>query len=363
MKIKILSLLLVLFLIPGAFILSACGKDKGYSLSNLKTDFEKVKEFENVNFTDNKIKFKYDNYVDNEKKYLVEVMETTEPYVQLKNYDILFDDIMGFVYENIAVCSSNKIEADKAFRNRLKTELKDFVEAVDDVDTYISQWAEIMRTQTGENGNYLNESCLSRYKTLLEGYNDLLQTSISLTNSLSSLYYNNALNDANPDISKIKFENFDASVVVSKIQNRIKYQISNLSQSFVEMYIDGSDLPNRITNKNNGFAKLDLDAYNYLYLVNSVNKSFDAKTAAEFANNDVNKQDFYNLSIQAYTIQEILDNNYEMFIKACNNIVYAEVDEESTSSEKVYAEIIENNNYTIKEYNTILIKMLACMGV
>ena len=202
-----------------------------------------------------------------------------------------------------------------------------------------------MRTQTGENGNYLNESCLSRYKTLLEGYNDLLQTSINLTNSLSSLYYNNALNDANPDISKIKFEKFDASVVVSNIQNRIKYQISNLSQSFVEMYVDG-DLPNDIINKDKGFAKLDLNAYNYLSLVESINKSFEAKTAAEFANNDVNKQKFYNLSVEAYTLQEVLDNNYEMFMKACNNVVYAEVDEKASAEEKIYAEIIENNNHT-----------------
>ena len=183
----------------------------------------------------------------------------------------------------------------------------------------------------------------------------------------------NALNDANPKIDKVTLSDFDSSVIISKLQGRVKYEVSNLSQLFVEMYIDGNDLPAKLTtpivlnegedNETITFNSFSLNQtnFNYLEMVNNLNRafssSFDAETAVEVANAEVNKQSFYNLAIKAYNLQNILENDNNLFVRACKNVQYSNA-ELTNAYELQSKEIIDNFKFVVEEYYGVLNSML-----
>lgn len=359
MKKQFLSLLLVVLFIPSIFVFAGC-KDKSYKLSNLEGDYKNiVSGCENIKMEGNKIVFDYSSHKIGDIAYMDSVLNL-EPYNQLENYNLLFDNLMGFVYEYISVCSSDNIEVDADTRNKLKTELNNLSLSINSVDIYINQFAEIIEFNYNE--NVITDICLARYKNLLFEYNNLYQTTINFSNSLASLYYNNALYDSNPRIDSISLENFDSSVVISKLQGRVKYQVSNLSQIFVEKYIDGQGIEEVIITDNEGvFGKLDLSKDNYLSNVNNIervfNSSFDAESAVIIANSESKKQTFYNLAVQAYNLQNILDNDNYMFVQACNAIQYGKVGNNKSK------DIINNYNYAVQKYNDVLVGMLNCLSL
>ena len=111
MKKKILSLILALVFIPSIFMFAGC-KDKGYKLVDLVKDYEKIgTKCENIKVVDNKIEFDYDVHTIGETGYLTECVNEIAPYTEIADYNILLDNLMGFVYENIDVCSNANIEA------------------------------------------------------------------------------------------------------------------------------------------------------------------------------------------------------------------------------------------------------------
>lgn len=361
--------------IPGIFMFAGC-KDKAYKLTNLKTDYNKItSKCENIKMVDNKLVFKYDQFKVGSTPYLSEAIDGVEPYTNLKNYNILLDNLMGFVYEYIDVCSNKNIDASASDRNNLKADLDDFAESVYEMDVYINQWAEVVEFNydAEDKSHIINSQCLSRFKTLLFGYNNLFQKSINLSNSLSDLYYNVALNDSNPRIDNLKLADFNSSVIISKLQGRVKYEISNLSQLLVEIYVDGNDLPNRLTTPiiiNEGeddetieFESFDLDQANFKYvtMINDLNRAFSekyyAEIAVELANADANKQSFYDLSIKAYNLQNILDNENGMFVDACNEIQYSNINNLEVE-QKYNKDIIDNYKFIVLEYYNVLNSML-----
>ncbi len=380
MKKKIITIFLMIMFIPGIFMFAGC-KDDGYKLENLNKDYESIADnCENIKIVDNKLVFNYDNFTVGKTKYLTDAIENFEPYTNLKNYNILLDNLMGFVYENIDLCANKNIDASASVRNNIKADLDNFAESVYEIDVYINQWAEVVEFNYDvENKSQItNSQCLSRFKTLLVGYNNLYQRSISLSNSLSDLYYNYALNDANPRIDNVKLSDFNASVVVSKLQGRVKYEISNISQLFVEIYIDGTDLPTQLTTPtiiNEGkddeqiiFNSLGLTktGFDYIAMVNDLNRAFganfDAETIVEIANGESVKQDFYDLSVRAYNLQNILDNDNSLFVDACRSVEYSNINNVDVD-EKRSKEVIDNYKFIVNEYKNVLSEMLDCVNL
>ena len=242
MKKKILSLILVLVFIPSIFMFAGC-KDKGYQLVDLVKDYENIgTKCENIKIDNYKVVFDYGVHTIGETKYLTECVNEIAPYTEIADYNILLDNLMGFVYENIEVCSNANIEASAEVRNNLKFQLDELSTAVYEMDVHINHWAKIIEFNYDKEkkDDLINAQCLSRFKNVLTAYNNLFQKAISFSNGLADLYYNYALNDANPKIDNVKLADFDSSVIVSKLQGRVKYEISNLSQLFVEIYVDGT---------------------------------------------------------------------------------------------------------------------------
>ena len=191
MKKKILSLILAFLFIPSIFMFAGC-KDKGYQLVNLVSDYEKIgTKCENVVIDKNKLVFNYDNHKIGETKYLTKCVNEIAPYTEIKNYNILFDNLMGFVYENIEVCSNANIEASAEVRDNLKLQLDELATAVYEIDVHINHWAKIIEFNYSatDNTEMTNVQCLSRFKNVLTAYNNLFQKAISFSNGLSDLYY------------------------------------------------------------------------------------------------------------------------------------------------------------------------------
>lgn len=358
MKKQILSLLLVLLIVPSVFLFSGC-KDDSYQLKNLETDYQNmVSGCENIKCEDNKIVFDYSKHLIGSTQYLNEVIKI-EPYNQILNYNELFNNLMCFVYENIDSCSNNNIEASAETRNELKTEIDDLGLALRSVDVYINQWAEAVEFNYAGD-DLLNVQCISRYRYLLSAYNELYQNAISFSNSIANLYYNNALSNSNPRIDNIELADFDSGIVIAKLQSRVQYQISNLSQLFVEKYVDGFNMEYVIAPLTGVYGSLNLNKDNYQTKVNKlktvINDSFDVETAITIANGESKKQTFYNWSIMAYNLQNILDNDNFMFVSACNKIQYGKAEADDR-----YKIIIDNYDSVVQQYNIALLQMIDCL--
>ena len=347
MKKKILSLILVLMLIPFASLFSACGKDKAQDMTKLNDNFYNIANVNNnIKLQNGKmiIDFSSHSNLDN-------FIQTNQPYDELVDYNYVFDNLMSFSFSHIDVCSVKSKSITKEIKKDVEADLADFTKTINDVNENINIFAESVLTIKDET------VCLTRFNNLLDAYEDMFQSAINFNSSLSDLYFDHILNDSNPDVFSVGVENFDANMVVNKLESRIKYQLSCLSQSFVEMYVDGS-LADRVTNGED----FDLDRYDYKSNVNSIaiNQDFDEKVAAEKANHENNKERFYELSVQAQNIQATLKNDKNKFVTASNEIEYSAVvgNVSATPYEKMCANIIEGNYDLTCNYNDVLAEMI-----
>ena len=346
MKKKIISLILVLMLLPIASLFTACGKDKGYNLNALNTDFNHIKN-ENGKFV-----FDYSSY-----ENLDYIIRSYNPYVELLDYNYVFYNLMSFAYEYVPVCSNNFLTKEVGIKNQVRDDLVALKKSIGDVNKCVNMFASCVIDASGE--EITSFDCLTRFENLLSTYEDMFKKASNFNNSLSNLYFNYALRDGNPDVYSIGLENFDSSVVISKLRARIKYQISSLSQNFVEIYIDG-DLDERIAKEEKTF-ELDSEDYPYKSMVESIDKTFEEETATEIINKDQTKKEtFYNLSVQAQNIQAIMNNDKDKFIIACNNIDYGLVVKEATITpyEQMCVDIIDGNYQLVCDYNYVLTEML-----
>lgn len=355
MKNKILSLILVLMLIPFASLFSACGKDKGYDLNLLDDEFYQIAQSNNnIELNGGKLVFNYSSHGN-----LNNIINNSEIYKNINAYNYIFDNLMSFAFEFVDECSNNSATDNVQIKNQVKTELDNFKQKMEDLNVCVNSFAEIINVSQGVDVEAA--VCLMRFENLLETYERMFNSAINFNNSLTNLYFNHILKDGNPNVYAIDIANFDANIVVSKINSRIQYQKSLLSQCYIEMYVDG-DLAERVADGNESV----LLSYNGYYTnVENLKRTFTEEKAADAANNENNKKDFYDLAIKAQNVQATLNNDRDKFVSACNTIEYLKVNISisKTPHELMCIEIINSNNSLIIAYNDILIQMLNIIVV
>lgn len=342
-------------LLPVASLFVACKDKDGYNLDNLNADYAKIEtENKNIKVVKNEIRFDYSNY-----ENLQTTIDNEERYSILHDYNYIFDNLMKFSYKYLEICSNNSISADADVKNRVNTTLKDLKSSIREVDACVDMFGEILEVCED---NIYEVACVVRYENLLETYDEMFQSAINFNNALSDLYFGSVLKDANPNVLKYELENFDASIVVNKLESRLVYQMSALTQSYVEMYIDGGSLAEKIAQ---GEINFEINAFDYQSNIEAINKSIEEQVASERANNVSNKQRFYDLAVQAYNIQAVLKNDKEKFVYACNAISYSKVkgSDVASANEKLCVTIIDGNYDLISTYNSVLVEMLSLMGV
>lgn len=349
MKKKILSLILVLMFLPLASIFAGC-KDKSYNLDNLSNDFNAIQtENANIQVKNGKFVFDYSMHPN-----LESVIDAHYPYSEIEYYNFVYENLMAFSFEYIDECSNNNITKDKNLKNALKSDLDNLKKSISDVNSSVNVLAEIVNVSY--NDDIFTTACMSGLENLFISYEDLYKSASDFHNTLSNLYFNNAIRNANPNIVEIAIGDFDAAVVTNNLDARLKWQISNLSVCFVEMYIDGGNIAKNIIEEDGYF---DADTFNYAENVTKISKVFNSQVAAEKANNAINKNKYYALAIQAYNIQSAINNDTAKFVHACNDVRYAGLNlGEANSNEKMCAGIIDSRNELLSNYNTVLIEML-----
>ena len=351
MKRKILSLILVLMLIPFASLFVACG-NRGYNLNNLQKDFLAIaEENENLIVDQNKhLRFDYSDHAQ-----LKGVIESNAPYTVILDYNEIYNNMMAFTFDYIGVCSNNKAIEDEETRDHVKQEFDEFKEAIHEVDTYVNILADSIAIE--ENGDVLAPSCIAILENLLISYETLFIKAGTFNNTLADLYFNRILVNGNPNVFPSGVSEFDINKIVQKFDARLKYQLGNLSQCFVEMYINGAKVPQRLCDPYEDF-EFSLDSYGYRDNVAAIKKDFNEPVAFEKASQ--NKDEYFNLCVEAYNIQAALKNDSSKFIVACKNIEYAGLDaSNATGNELMSQKIIEDRLELVKIYNAVLVEMLA----
>lgn len=369
MKKKVLSLILCLFLIPGALIFTACGDDNDYSLANLSTDFYSIaNNYENLNLTiDNEFEFDYSNFVYQNEQYFTNAINTTVPYMYLGTYyNPLFSNSMSFVYNYIDICSTDSINAPQNLKNELKQNLDNFDAALRTVNADINMVAERLRFNINSNVEITNESCLTRLKNLFDSYDILFSSVYDLTDTLAEIYFDYALNDANPNYYSQSLDDFDALRVTSNLNAKIKLQISNLTEIYTELYVCGGELSTAYTTQVDGeFATLEGNYSTYMAKIANIDKVFDPSIASTINASTTLKQNFYNLAVELYNLQSALYNDLDIYNQASDDIVYTIIinDVNATTYELMCVEIIDNHKILLENYNDVLVEILSALGV
>lgn len=359
MKRKILSFSLILLFIPAIFLFSACG-DKSYKLANLKTDFYSIaNSCQTIKLEDNKFDFDYLQYTYNDETVLANLL-TSEPYAHINSYNAVFNGVMGFTYDYIGICSSDNIEVPKEFRDELKVELDNLQNSLKLVDNNTKSLVELLKANSEDVHNTV---CLNSLGVLFGSYDSMLVDAVNFSDKFSQLYFDYALSQSNTDYSKMPFNEFDAGMVVGNIKARTKWQESNIYQLFVEIEIDGKNLPKELINKDNNYGSFDLTSIQTQVAQISISSSFNVNAATSSANN--HKTNFYYKSIELFNIQSVLKDEFSMFMGSSNAISYNKVKAQTsrTAEEEMNLNQINTHAQLLKEYNKILSALKGYMGV
>ena len=356
---KLLSLLLVLFLVPMACMFSACKKAEGYKLSSLKTDLLAIADkYETVTIEKDNLKFDYSTLKNKDDTVIDECIKSVEPYKNVERYNQVFYNLMDFSFDYVGVCSNDSFNIDINVRNDLKQKLDALDSAIQVVDINVQNLSNILNSSADTS----NIIYIERLDTVLNSYNRLFVAGSEFTNAVADLYFNKILIDANPDISAIKAEEFETSRVINTLDARTKNVVSILTQNYIEVYVSKANLVDDLLGN---FQALDLNVNSYSNKVAKL-KVLDLTTeanidkAVEIANSESRKAAFYEKAIQAYNMQEIIQNDRASFATACNDVDYLKMktDENASSYDKICIRIIENYSYITNEYAETLGELL-----
>lgn len=362
MKRKLLSLIIAFVLIGSGLVLAACGgSSDGYNLSNLITDYKtQIGEISNVNvLNDNTIEFDYSQYVYNGREYLLDVVNNYEPYKYLQTYyNEMLKNSMAFIYSYIGICSNNNIDAPAELKDEVKSNLDKLVFSLKKTGSNVEAVADKIRKDNPP----MQAECLNSLKNLFDSYDELYQSAFNLSSTLSQIYFNNAYSNSNPDYSNTSVNDYDANNTVLLLNSRIKYQIANLTQSYVEINLKGSDLSKSFTTVGN-IASIPYSYSTYTNKINDIDMIVD-DTFGVTVNASDSKQEFLSSAIALYNCLSTLKNDYAIYHKACNDIVYSKVvrDANATRYEKTCAEIIKNHAYVVDEMNSVIANMLNILN-
>ncbi len=347
MKRKIFILISLIALLPTVFFFSACGKSTKNNLSTLDDEFYAIsKEYDNFVFEDGYLKISLVDHLQLNKV----VNASNNQYKYLSNYNQMFQSLMCFTSEYVDECANYQPGVDRNTKTKVYNELNALKKEIVAVNSAIETLSGIMAVNTS---NPTTSACLVAYENLLLTYEDMFDKAVAFNNSIVDIYYNHALRSGNPNIAALSLDNFAVELVINKLYARVRFQQANLTQSYFKMYLEGGTLAHDIAYG----GSLDTSKYNYSSNMNAISFSVDMDEAIQKAN--ANKLAFYNYSVQAYNLQEILSMDIGRFSYACRTICMKDIDSNSTDIEVMCKSIIEENYNTLTQYNNALAGLIG----
>lgn len=372
MKKKILCLLLILFMLPIGFVLAGCSSNS-YNMSNLTSDYSTITK----DCTSFKMRNSGEIYVDYSvykdttgKTYLKNIIDTTEPFKQLKSfYNKLFDNSMVFAYEYLDVCAQKDIEVSAELSMEVKASLNQLKEAIHSVDNENSHLASVVRsTDFSEQG--AEEHCMYALSNVFAKYETLLEASLNFNNALTRVYFGYALPSSNVDYSKyyvddstddLNFKNqATVTLAIYFLTPKAKNQIVNLTQCLFELNIKAGDLPSKLTTK--PYKKPGAFFDDYIEKIEELDMQLDGEEASRIVKDGEKAKAMLADLVRLYNVQNVITNNTEVYRTAFATIKYLKVKNNynnSTTTEKICANLIENYNETINDYQEILSLLIS----
>lgn len=374
MKKKLLSLILVIMMIPSIFIFSAC-RDNSYKLSSFNNDFKKmVESYDNLLLTaQGHIEFNYSSYEKGGNRYFTNaIADSSAPYKYLTTfYNPILDDALTFVYEYKEVCSRDSINASKTIRNELKNNLDNFNNALKSTSKEMDEVADMINFNSTDIAGNL---CMTKLRILFDTYDNLWQAAFNLNDTLSRIYFNYALNDANHNYSNTRLADFDSNKPLSLLTSRIAWQKANLTHTYVSKYITGGTVSNNFTTKTGGSFGSQPSSYNsHKANVNKIDRCESVingvslgsgQTLASKINGSAQKSNFYYACIALYNYQTTINNDVKLYKLATSSIAYTTVKAKANPSnyETDCANIIDNFYNLIISYNDALDEIITIIG-
>ena len=366
MKRKILNLIIALVILCGGFAFSACGDGHvGYQLVNLATDYRTyVGSIQNIKLGDTKnsntITFNYDSYVSNGSSYLSNKINDTSannPYAYINSYyNVIFDNSLTFVYNYIDICSNSTIQAPSSLRNETKASLDQFYNALKRTSGNVEAVADQIRQDKSL------DIRLEGLNNLFDSYTDLYKSAFKLSNNLTDIYYNYAINDSNPNYSTVALDNYDSSKTLVLLKSRVRQHISEMTEKYFDMYINGSSISSAFVYSSSAVAGILSNFNKYSSVLFNVQDDID--NLSQDLNASQEKKNFLDLAISMHNYQTILDNSAAIYKQAANDIVYLKIknNTDATQYEQYCVTIIENHAFVLENLNTIYKGMIDILG-
>ena len=190
-------------------------------------------------------------------------------------------------------------------------------------------------------------------------YENLFEKASLFNFELSNIYFNYLITNSNPNINEINAANFDVNIVVSKLNARKSWQISNLSSAFAEMFICGSSVAKEIVEGNE--FNLNPEEFSYTDMITAIDRDINEGAAIQVAQN--NQLAFYQSSQKAYAAQTVLNNDSLKYINACKSVKYAKTITDEHEQNNINCKIIKNYSDVLVQYNAVLVEMLDIIEV
>lgn len=356
MKRLIVSLVLVLMLVSGIGLLSAC-KDKGYALENLSKDYSASTDNLNyVKIVDNNIKIDFKGGNEN-KNYLNATVSSIEPYSILKKCEQILKNELIFVEHYVKICSNEDIDAPASERDSLKSNLDNFKSSLNDLNSALASLDETVEVYYHEN-KQTNLACLSRLKAAMSAFNNAFLSAGNFSDSLINLYFNRTIKDANKNFLNVDIDNFNSAEVINTLDSKIYFEVTNLTKVFIEKHFSGNTNYEKFVS--GGIGTFNTEYIYYNSKISDLKTNYDVDSAIVKVNG-TNKANFYNLTIENYNAFELMNNQLSNFESAKNAIEYCDINEESSSVDLANKLTIDDFENLTENYRQVLVNMLTLM--
>lgn len=336
MKRKFLCLVLCALLCVGAIVFSACSKG-AYNLADFNKDYEAIAQ------TYNKVNLN-SGYLEFDLKSISEALEGNEEEITKfvtplnEYYSTLTKNSLVFIVSIKGNLNGNG-DVSKATRNAIRSQLESLKASVGQVDNQIDEFNKILRNTNA------NDTSRNDYYDLLTGaLVEFYDNCRTLSSTLADAYFGKIRPNENYNYYEDS-TNFGSNLKLN-LDDLTVYQIFNVTQNYIEMNVDGGDSEKIAAS----FAEYKQD------VATLDDKLFKLKNNREANFSDIDAARA--LAVQLYNLNSKVINEREMYLQACNSVIYAQVaTEQSDYNDTNCVMIIAGYGETLKEYTSVLLKI------
>lgn len=251
---------------------------------------------------------------------LQEKISTSSPYNKIATF---YDDLLENISAPIVMYGKNFSSS-----NVSKQDTKLLYAQLDNLKSAYLDTATIL----GDLEATLNEPTLAEnnLKQLFYSYETLIHKASILSNKVASLYFNNVMQNPNPDYISADETKIDLNDIAFKTLNRLFYYNYIYTDIYVNVYIRGNTVPDKLINS------ATLPSYIPYNTINSTRYSNTQKSDLES-----NRTKLINLAKSMYLIQQDFDKYYQNYHTAIEKITYQLVDDNSSNVAKGYKSTID----------------------